>query len=189
MQTFGAGMLRGKRGLAMSHRISARPDVETPIERIFEKVMHRKMTVAERKALHLKAGGGSRHFEKSIHGAALLSSWREIDLSLAPSYTGPWRSRRFGGAPCCIPIRETYRGPSRHPQRCPHAHRKISGRPRLAFRHATGRESRRRSGSPRGHRTEAVDEIIMGNVVQAGLGQNPARQAGLGGGLMCASRP
>src|SRR5580693_1462517 len=29
----------------------------------------------------------------------------------------------------------------------------------------------------------AVDEIIMGNVVQAGLGQNPARQAGLGGGL------
>ena len=29
----------------------------------------------------------------------------------------------------------------------------------------------------------AVDEIIMGNVVQAGLGQNPARQAGLRGGL------
>ncbi|MGH9683662.1 MAG: thiolase family protein [Candidatus Acidiferrales bacterium] len=28
-----------------------------------------------------------------------------------------------------------------------------------------------------------VDEIIMGNVVQAGLGQNPARQAGLRGGL------
>ena len=28
-----------------------------------------------------------------------------------------------------------------------------------------------------------VDEVIMGNVVQAGLGQNPARQAGLGGGL------
>ena len=28
-----------------------------------------------------------------------------------------------------------------------------------------------------------VDEIIMGNVVQAGLGQNPARQAGLSGGL------
>ena len=28
-----------------------------------------------------------------------------------------------------------------------------------------------------------VDEIIMGNVLQAGLGQNPARQAGLGGGL------
>jgi acetyl-CoA C-acetyltransferase len=30
---------------------------------------------------------------------------------------------------------------------------------------------------------EAVDEVIMGNVVQAGLGQNPARQAALGGGL------
>jgi len=28
-----------------------------------------------------------------------------------------------------------------------------------------------------------VDECIMGNVVQAGLGQNPARQAALGGGL------
>jgi acetyl-CoA C-acetyltransferase len=28
-----------------------------------------------------------------------------------------------------------------------------------------------------------VDEVILGNVVQAGLGQNPARQAGLGGGL------
>jgi acetyl-CoA C-acetyltransferase len=29
-----------------------------------------------------------------------------------------------------------------------------------------------------------VDEIIMGNVVSAGLGQNPARQAGLKGGLV-----
>ena len=28
-----------------------------------------------------------------------------------------------------------------------------------------------------------VDEIIMGNVVSAGLGQNPARQAGLRGSL------
>src|SRR5437879_7806724 len=28
-----------------------------------------------------------------------------------------------------------------------------------------------------------VDEVIMGNVVQAGLGRNPARQAGLRGGL------
>ncbi|MGO8789696.1 MAG: hypothetical protein ACLQVL_20245, partial [Terriglobia bacterium] len=28
-----------------------------------------------------------------------------------------------------------------------------------------------------------VDEVIMGNVVPAGLGQNPARQAGLKGGL------
>src|SRR3954470_19939854 len=30
---------------------------------------------------------------------------------------------------------------------------------------------------------EQVDECIMGNVVSAGLGQNPARQAALGGGL------
>lgn len=30
---------------------------------------------------------------------------------------------------------------------------------------------------------QQVDEIIMGNVLQAGLGQNPARQAGLRGGL------
>lgn len=30
---------------------------------------------------------------------------------------------------------------------------------------------------------DRVDEIIMGNVVSAGLGQNPARQAGLKGGL------
>ncbi len=30
---------------------------------------------------------------------------------------------------------------------------------------------------------DQVDEVIMGNVVSAGLGQNPARQAALGGGL------
>ena len=30
---------------------------------------------------------------------------------------------------------------------------------------------------------QAIDEVIMGNVIQAGLGQNPARQAALGGGL------
>jgi acetyl-CoA C-acetyltransferase len=30
---------------------------------------------------------------------------------------------------------------------------------------------------------EMVDEVIMGNVISAGLGQNPARQAALGGGL------
>jgi len=41
------------------------------------------------------------------------------------------------------------------------------------------REAVRRAGiEPR-----QVDEIIMGNVVSAGLGQNPARQAGLKGGL------
>src|SRR5256714_11824161 len=31
---------------------------------------------------------------------------------------------------------------------------------------------------------EQVDEVIMGNVVSAGLGQNPARQAALRGGLL-----
>jgi acetyl-CoA C-acetyltransferase len=40
-------------------------------------------------------------------------------------------------------------------------------------------ESVRRAGIA----PKAVDEVIMGNVVQAGLGQNPARQAALRGGL------
>jgi acetyl-CoA C-acetyltransferase len=40
-------------------------------------------------------------------------------------------------------------------------------------------ESIRRAGMV----PERVDEVILGNVVQAGLGQNPARQAALGGGL------
>src|SRR5258705_5341604 len=41
------------------------------------------------------------------------------------------------------------------------------------------RESVRRAGV----KPEEVDEVIMGCVIQAGLGQNPARQAGLHGGL------
>jgi acetyl-CoA C-acetyltransferase len=41
------------------------------------------------------------------------------------------------------------------------------------------REAARRAGIE----PTQVDEIIMGNVVSAGLGQNPARQAGLKGGL------
>jgi acetyl-CoA C-acetyltransferase len=36
-----------------------------------------------------------------------------------------------------------------------------------------------RSGVP----ADAVDEVILGNVLSAGLGQNPARQAGIGAGL------
>ena len=35
-----------------------------------------------------------------------------------------------------------------------------------------------------GLKPEQIDEVIMGNVVSAGLGQNPARQAALGGGLL-----
>src|ERR671915_2129237 len=41
------------------------------------------------------------------------------------------------------------------------------------------RESVRRAGV----KPEDVDEVIMGCVIQAGLGQNPARQAALNGGL------
>ena len=41
------------------------------------------------------------------------------------------------------------------------------------------REAVRRAGVP----PEDVDEVIMGCVIQAGLGQNPARQAALRGGL------
>src|SRR5712675_557532 len=41
------------------------------------------------------------------------------------------------------------------------------------------REAVKRSGVD----PENVDEVIMGCVIQAGLGQNPARQAALGGGL------
>src|ERR671915_203034 len=40
-------------------------------------------------------------------------------------------------------------------------------------------ESIRRAGVP----AEEVDEVIMGNVIQAGVGQNPARQAALRGGI------
>jgi hypothetical protein len=38
----------------MSHRIRARAPTETPIERIFHKVMRRKMTSQERIYFHLK---------------------------------------------------------------------------------------------------------------------------------------
>jgi acetyl-CoA C-acetyltransferase len=41
----------------------------------------------------------------------------------------------------------------------------------------------RESAKQAGIEAAQVDEIIMGNVISAGLGQNPARQAGLKGGL------
>ncbi|MGH2668607.1 MAG: acetyl-CoA C-acetyltransferase, partial [bacterium] len=44
------------------------------------------------------------------------------------------------------------------------------------------REAVRRAGA----RPEAIDEVILGNVLPAGLGQNPARQAALKGGLPAA---
>ena len=40
-------------------------------------------------------------------------------------------------------------------------------------------EAVRRAGLP----VDAIDEVIMGNVLAAGLGQAPARQAALFGGL------
>src|SRR6266853_4526754 len=41
------------------------------------------------------------------------------------------------------------------------------------------KEALRRANLP----AECVDEVIVGNVIQAGLGQNPARQAALKAGL------
>src|SRR5277367_3503192 len=41
------------------------------------------------------------------------------------------------------------------------------------------REVARRAGI----QANEIDEVIMGNVLQAGLGQNPARQAALGAGI------
>src|SRR5688572_13748045 len=41
------------------------------------------------------------------------------------------------------------------------------------------REALRRAGAP----AERVEEVILGNVLQAGVGQNPARQAALQAGL------
>jgi len=48
----------------MSHRIRARAPTQIPIERIFEKVMHRKMNVAERLGLQLDIG---KHHPGRIH--------------------------------------------------------------------------------------------------------------------------
>src|SRR5258706_9011502 len=42
------------------------------------------------------------------------------------------------------------------------------------------RESVKRAGL----KPEEIDEVILGCVIQAGLGQNPARQAALRGGLL-----
>jgi acetyl-CoA C-acetyltransferase len=65
----------------------------------------------------------------------------------------------------------------------PHGRRKISGQP---FRfHATqlGAIAVREAVKRAGVEVAAIDECIMGNVVSAGLGQNPARQAAIFGGL------
>jgi acetyl-CoA C-acetyltransferase len=55
----------------------------------------------------------------------------------------------------------------------------LKGQPATALGALVVKETLRRSGV----RPEDVEEVIMGNVVSAGLGQNPARQAALKGGL------
>ena len=61
---------------------------------------------------------------------------------------------------------------------------KISGSALRSFRHADSEPlwCAKPSGARTSSRTQ-IDECIMGNVVSAGLGQNPARQAALYGGL------
>jgi len=63
----------------MSHRIPARASTETPIERIFEKVMRRKMTAEEREVFHLKTG-------------------RDLDVGKSSNGAGLHRKNRANGA-------------------------------------------------------------------------------------------
>jgi acetyl-CoA C-acetyltransferase len=65
----------------------------------------------------------------------------------------------------------------------PHAHRKISGKPERHDSSAIGAVAVREAVKRANLEPQQVDECIMGNVVAAGLGQNPARQAALFGGL------
>ena len=51
--------------------------------------------------------------------------------------------------------------------------------PASALGAAVIRETLHRSGLA----AEAVDTVVMGHVIQAGTGMNPARQAAIGGGL------
>src|SRR5262245_33880667 len=55
----------------------------------------------------------------------------------------------------------------------------LKGLPATALGALVVKETLKRSGV----RPEDVEEVIMGNVISAGLGQNPARQAALKGGL------
>ncbi len=61
----------------MPHRIRARAPTLTPIERIFEKVMHRKMNVAERVVLHLDLG---KHHAGRLHRA--VRSINKLEASI-----------------------------------------------------------------------------------------------------------
>jgi acetyl-CoA C-acetyltransferase len=57
--------------------------------------------------------------------------------------------------------------------------RSLRGVPATRLGAIVVREAVRRAGLS----VDAVDEVIMGNVISAGLGQNPARQAAIGAGL------
>jgi len=57
--------------------------------------------------------------------------------------------------------------------------------PASALGAAVIRETLHRSGLA----AEAVDTVVMGHVIQAGTGMNPARQAAIGGGLLCRCPP
>jgi len=61
----------------MSHRIRARAPTQTPIERIFEKVMRRKMNVAERMAFQLDI---SKHHAGRVH--AVVRSINKLESSI-----------------------------------------------------------------------------------------------------------
>ena len=55
----------------------------------------------------------------------------------------------------------------------------LSGIPAVTLGETVIKEALKRAGVP----PEIVDEVILGNVLQAGLGQNTARQAAIGAGL------
>ena len=91
--------------------------------------------------------------------------WREIPSSSRSSREGEHRAR------------------GRHCQRRANAYRLTQRGIEQHLRHQVGAlvvaEAIRRAGIPK----EAVDEVIMGNVIAAGLGQAPARQASIYAGL------
>ena len=89
---------------------------------------------------------------------------------------------------CALLRRSNRHGNSRHrttsdPKRRSHADRQIHGRPSPLSATELGAKVIAEAVHRAGIDPSLVDEAIMGNVVQAGLGQNPARQAALRGGL------
>ena len=72
----------------------------------------------------------------------------------------------------------------RHPRRRTHADRLVS-RNALVAGGAEARLDRHqvRAGKLAACQPEQIEQVIMGNVLQAGVGQAPARQAGIGAGI------